>query len=219
MSSKILVFSEEKQAFLEKRQQKAKRIPPIKPKNKERRSREYLTEKEVNSLLSAAQKLGKNPKIRHRNYTLILMLYRHGFRISEALELYWRQIDFEGALVHIIRKKNGKPSIHPLDTQEMAALRKLRKLYPEGKNVFCRFLGSQPMSDRTARDLLTNIGKKAELDIHIHPHMLRHACGFYLANKDVNLRVIQDYLGHKDINHTVRYTDLAPNRFNNLWSK
>ena len=219
MLSKKPVFSEVQLKFQKKKEQKAKRIPPRKPKNKDRRSREYLTEKEVNSLLRAAKLHGKNPKVQHRDYTLVLMLYRHGFRVTEATELYWTQIDFESNLVHIIRKKNGKPSIHPLDPQEMAALRKLKKMFPRSKNVFCNTISQEEMGDRNVRRLLTELGRKAEINIHIHPHMLRHACGFYLANKDVNPRIIQDYLGHKDINHTVRYTDLAPNRFKNLWEK
>ncbi len=211
------VFSEVKLNFLKKKA--VKNLPPRKPKNKDRRSREYLTEKEVNTLLKTAKLQGKDPKLQHRDYTLILLLYRHGLRVSEATELKWTQIDFDSQILNVIRKKNGKRSTHPLDPKEMAALRKLKKMFPFAQNVFCNVQTQKEIGTRNVRRVLSLLGEAANLPISIHPHMLRHACGFYLANKDVNIRVIQDYLGHKDINHTVRYTDLAPRRFNNLWEK
>ncbi len=68
------------------------------------------------------------------------------------------------------------------------------------------------------RKLLTRAGEKAELSFPVHPHMLRHACGFKLANDGQDTRAIQHYLGHKNIQHTVRYTELSAGRFNDFWS-
>lgn len=74
-----------------------------------------------------------------------------------------------------------------------------------------------PLTTRAVHRILADTGEKAGFEFSIHPHMLRHACGFYLANKGQDTRAIQDYLGHKEIQHTVRYTQLAPGRFEKFW--
>jgi type 1 fimbriae regulatory protein FimB len=75
-----------------------------------------------------------------------------------------------------------------------------------------------PLTRSTVNKLVTRAGHQAEMEFPVHPHMLRHACGYYLANKGVDTRTIQDYLGHISIVHTVRYTELSPNKFKGLWS-
>jgi type 1 fimbriae regulatory protein FimB/type 1 fimbriae regulatory protein FimE len=65
--------------------------------------------------------------------------------------------------------------------------------------------------------MVTRAGEKAEPGFPIPPHMLRHACGFYLANEGYDTRAIEHYIGHKNIQHTVRYTELAADRFNGFW--
>jgi type 1 fimbriae regulatory protein FimB/type 1 fimbriae regulatory protein FimE len=65
--------------------------------------------------------------------------------------------------------------------------------------------------------LVERAGEAAELGFKVHPHMLRHACGFALANKGHDTRALQAYLGHKNIQHTVRYTELSPDRFKDFW--
>jgi type 1 fimbriae regulatory protein FimE len=65
--------------------------------------------------------------------------------------------------------------------------------------------------------LVQRLGEAAKMPFPIHPHMLRHACGFKLANDGHDTRALQHYLGHKNIQHTVRYTEMAPDRFKDFW--
>jgi len=189
------------------------KLPPPKPKNADRRTREYLTSAEVDQLMRAARRVGRHG---HRDATLILLVYRHGLRVSEIAGLRWDQIDLKGALLHVRRIKNGVPSVHPLHGPELRALRRLKNEYPGMAYVFVSERSS-PISDRTIRHIVLRAGREADLPFPVHPHMLRHACGFYLANKGVDTRSIQHYLGHRNIQHTVRYTELAPHRFDGFW--
>jgi len=189
------------------------KLPPPKPKNADRRTREYLTSAEVDQLMRAARRVGRHG---HRDATLILLVYRHGLRVSEIAGLRWDQIDLKGALLHVRRIKNGVPSVHPLRGPELRALRRLKNEYPGMAYVFVSER-STPISDRTIRHIVLRAGREAGLPFPVHPHMLRHACGFYLANKGVDTRSIQHYLGHRNIQHTVRYTELAPQRFDGFW--
>ena len=189
------------------------KLPPPKPRNADRRSREYLTSAEVDQLMRAARRVGRHG---HRDATLILLVYRHGLRVCEIEGLRWDQIDLKSALLHVRRVKNGVPSVHPLHGPELRALRRLKNAYPGMAYVFVSER-SGPLSDRTIRHIVLRAGLEAGLPFPVHPHMLRHACGFYLANKGVDTRSIQHYLGHRSIQHTVRYTELAPHRFNDFW--
>jgi type 1 fimbriae regulatory protein FimB/type 1 fimbriae regulatory protein FimE len=69
------------------------------------------------------------------------------------------------------------------------------------------------MTTSNVRRLIARLGKEAGLPFPTHPHMLRHALGFKLANDGHDTRAIQLYLGHRNIRHTVRYTELSPERF------
>jgi type 1 fimbriae regulatory protein FimE len=189
------------------------KLPPLKPRNADRRAREYLTSAEVGRLMRAARRVGRHG---HRDATLILLLYRHGLRVSEIGGLRWSQIDLKAALLHVRRVKNGVPSVHPLHGPELRSLRRLKKDYPGMAYIFLSERAS-PLTDRTIRHIVLRAGQEAGLPFPVHPHMLRHACGFYLANKGVDTRSIQHYLGHRNIQHTVRYTELAPNRFDGFW--
>lgn len=189
------------------------KFPPPKPKNADRRAREYLTSAEVDRLKRAARRVGRHG---HRDATLILLMYRHALRVSEIADLRWDQIDLKTALLHVRRIKNGVPSVHPLHGPELRALRRLKNEYPGMAYVFVSERSS-PISDRTIRHIVLRAGREADLPFPVHPHMLRHACGFYLANKGVDTRSIQHYMGHRNIQHTVRYTELAPHRFDGFW--
>lgn len=189
------------------------KLPPRKPRNVDRRAREYLTPAEVERLIKAAGRIGRHQA---RDATLVLLMYRHALRVSETSHLRWDQIDLDMALLHVRRVKSGVPSAHPLHGPELRALRKLRQAYPRTPYVFMSERGS-PLTERAIRHIILRAGEQAQLPIPVHPHMLRHACGFYLANQGVDTRLIQHYLGHRNIQHTVRYTDLAPQRFNTFW--
>jgi type 1 fimbriae regulatory protein FimB/type 1 fimbriae regulatory protein FimE len=181
--------------------------------NAERRSREFLTPAEVERLINAAEKLGRHG---HRDATMILIAYRHALRVSELVSLRWEQVDLAQGLLHVKRLKNGNASTHPLHGPELRALRRLQRDYPNCPYVFT---GERkgPLTDSTVRKMVARAGTAAGLEFPIHPHMLRHAAGYKLANDGQDTRAIQHYLGHRNISHTVRYTDLSPERFKDFW--
>ena len=188
-------------------------VTPRRRPNAELRTREYLTEQEVEALIEAA---GKN-RHGHRDATMILVAYRHGLRVSELTDLRWEQIDFRKAVLHVRRIKAGTPATHPIPGDELRALRKLqREQAPPSPFVFTS-TRKGPFSTAGFARMLERAGVAARLAFQAHPHMLRHACGFTLANKGTDTRTLQAYLGHKNIQHTVRYTELSPTRFKDLW--
>jgi type 1 fimbriae regulatory protein FimB/type 1 fimbriae regulatory protein FimE len=187
--------------------------PPPRVPNSTLRSREYLTEDEVSDLIKAARSFGRN---RLRDATLILVSYRHGLRVSEATDLRWEQVDFKHEVLHVRRLKNGTASTHPLGKEECRCLRDLRWLYPEGRHVFMSEL-NRPLKPSAVQKMIARAGRLAGFPFRVHPHMLRHACGYKLANDGQDTRAIQAYLGHRNINHTVRYTELSPERFRKFW--
>lgn len=187
--------------------------PPRKPKNLDVRSREHLTAAEVELLMQAAKQSGRHG---HRDATLILLMYRHGLRVSEAIALRWDQVDLIQGLLHVNRLKQGTPATHPLRGPELRALRQLKREYADAPYLF-QTERKGPMTDRTARNIIARAGECAALPFPVHPHMLRHATGYYLAANGEDTRAIQAYLGHKNIQHTVRYTELSPRRFKEFW--
>lgn len=187
--------------------------PPKKVKNSERRVREYLTPSEVDKLIASAKQLGRHGL---RDSTMILVAYRHGLRVSELISLRWSQIDLKQGLLHVVRKKNGIPASHPLFGPEIRALRQLKRDYPDTDYVFMTERKA-PITADTFRKIIARAGEKAELGLATHPHMLRHSTGFKLANDGRDTRSIQHYLGHKNIQHTVRYTEIASVKFKEFW--
>ncbi len=188
-------------------------IPPRRTKNLDRRTREYLTPAEVEKVLKASGQVGRHGA---RDRTLILLAYRHGLRVSELVTMRWEQIDFKAGLVHVSRLKNGLASTHPIRGPELRALRELRRDYPDSPYLFVTERGG-PMTPATVRKLIARAGALAALPFPIHPHMLRHSAGYKLANDGHDTRSIQQYLGHRNITHTVRYTELSPERFKGFW--
>jgi type 1 fimbriae regulatory protein FimB/type 1 fimbriae regulatory protein FimE len=187
---------------------------PVRRPNADTRSREYLTEGEINKLMKAA----KMNRWGHRDATMVLVAYRHGLRAAELVGLQWDQVEFgRNASIHVRRVKNGTPSVHPLSGDELRALRQIqREQEPKSPFVFTSERGS-PFTTAGFARMVERAGVEAGLGFKAHPHMLRHACGFTLANKGHDTRALQAYLGHKNIQHTVRYTDMAPTRFKNFW--
>jgi integrase len=178
------------------------------------RNRKHLTHSEALRLINAVGEVGRN---RLRDRSICVLLYRHGLRVSEACALQWNQVDFDGRTLHVSRLKNGNSSGHPLQPDTLKLLRELRKANPESDHVFLTERGT-PLDRCNAGRIIRRAGKAAGLSIPVHPHMLRHATGYYLANQGHDVRLIQDYLGHRNIQHTVLYTRLAPERFSGLWA-
>jgi type 1 fimbriae regulatory protein FimB/type 1 fimbriae regulatory protein FimE len=175
------------------------------------RTREYLTPGEIDRLIAAARR----NRWGQRDATAILLTYRHGLRVSELCALQWTQVDFNGWL-YVNRLKNGMESNHPLKGDELRALRALRREHRHATHIFINERGA-PMSTDGFRKMLERVSAEANLGFPAHPHMLRHACGYKLANDGRDTRSLQQYLGHKNIQHTVRYIHLNGDRFKGWW--
>ena len=186
-------------------------VAPTRPPNGDQRSREYLTPAEIDKLIAAA----KTSRYPQRDATMILVIYRHGLRATEACDLEWSQVDFDTSTMHVRRAKNGKPATHPIRGDEMRALRQLRRDTP-GPYVFTSERGTPFTTDALNRHI-KRMAAKTKIGFPVHVHMLRHACGYALANAGTDTRTLQAYLGHRNISNTVRYTELAPGRFRGLW--
>jgi type 1 fimbriae regulatory protein FimB/type 1 fimbriae regulatory protein FimE len=186
--------------------------PPRRRPNAELRPREHLTETEVERLMKAA---GDN---RHggRDRTMILLAFRHGLRAAELVALRWDNVDLASGKLYVTRVKNGSPSTHPLAGIELRALRKLQREDPKSPFIFVSERGA-PFTTDGFRKMVARLGKSAGFSFGVHPHMLRHGTGYKLANQGVDTRSLQHYLGHKSIQHTVRYTELAADRFKGFW--
>ena len=181
------------------------------PPNKDLRSREHLTEREIEKLIEAA----KGNRYGLRDSTMLLIAVRHGLRVSELCDLQWTQVEFETATLYLRRAKGGLTTSHPLIGDELRALRALKR---EAKSPFV-FVSERgaPFTTAGFASLVERAGIEAKIGFKVHPHMLRHTTGYALANKGTDTRTLQAYLGHRSIQSTVRYTELAPSRFKNLW--
>ena len=199
--------------FSAKSAKKARPQPPQKPKNIDQRKREYLSDSEVEQLMKAARGQGRHGL---RDETLILIMFRHGLRVSEIIALRWEQVDLKKGHLYVNRLKNGLPSIHPIRGIELRAFRQLQRTYPQSPYVFISERQA-PLTARSVHHIIARAGEQAKLPFSVHPHMLRHSTGFYLANHGHDTRAIQSYLGHANIKNTVIYTELAPNRFKDFW--
>ena len=191
---------------------KFKNFPPIKQPSKV--EREYLRPSEVQALMKAAKSVGRN---KVRDGAMILLMFRHGLRTAELVALKWSRVDLTSGYLEVRRVKHGHHSVHPLRSPELRALRQLKRDYPDTQYVFVSERKA-PLSTRSVRHIVARAGRLAGIEGRVHPHQLRHACGYYLATNGQDTRAIQDYLGHRNIQHTVRYTQLNPSRFESFWT-
>ena len=178
--------------------------------------RKHLTGIEVDRLLAAT----KGARNEARDRCFLLLMFRHGLRVSEACGLVLSQVDTESRVLHVARLKKGLSTTHPLHADEIRAVKawlaNRGKMKPDTEAFFVSGRRG-PLSRKTAWLTIRNYGERAGLPLPAHPHMLRHACGFALADQGADTRLIQDYLGHRNIQHTVRYTATNPARFEKLW--
>src|SRR5262249_47286616 len=152
-----------------------------------------------------------------RDAAMILIAFRHGLRVSELSGLQWSDVEFETASLHVRRAKGGDSATHPLLGDEMRALRALQR-QAESSFVFVSERGA-PFTTAGFASLVARAGVAAGISFKVHPHMLRHATGYALADLGTDTRTLQAYLGHRSIQSTVRYTALASGRFRNIWRK
>ena len=179
-------------------------------------AKNFLTTSEMKKFLEAARK-GRHGV---RDYCLMLTAYRHGLRVSELIDIRHKDLDFDSARIYVRRLKGSLSTHQPIEGDELRSIRawlKIRENYPNANSNYLFLSERGPLTRQAVNYLVEQIGKRAKLSFKVNPHMLRHSTGYYLANKGCDTRLIQDYLGHRNITHTVRYTRTSAHRFEGLW--
>ncbi|MEJ7861716.1 MAG: tyrosine-type recombinase/integrase [Pyrinomonadaceae bacterium] len=179
-------------------------------------AKNFLTDNEMKKFLAAAR------KSRHgvRNFCLMLTAYRHGLRVSELVDIRLKDLNPETGRLFVRRLKGSLSTHQPVEGDELRAIRAWlgeRENYPNASSNYLFLSERGPMTRQSINYLVEQTGIRAKLNFKVNPHMLRHSTGYYLAKKGCDTRLIQDYLGHKNITHTVRYTRTAAHRFEGLW--
>jgi type 1 fimbriae regulatory protein FimB len=173
----------------------------------------FLTEAEVRQLLDAAW-LGRHGV---RDHLMVLLAYRHGLRVSELVGIRSCDVDLASRTIYVRRCKGSLSTTQPLQEDEAEAIRAWLGVRGEANSPYLLLGERGPLTRQAVNYLFGEIGKRAGLDVHVYPHMLRHSTGYALANKGCDTRLIQDYLGHRNISHTVKYTRTSAARFQGLW--
>lgn len=180
--------------------------------------RKYLTRGEINDLMNASL-TGVYPE---RDRCLIELCFRHGLRVSELINLQTIDISIADRKIYIQRLKNGFSTIQPLIEEEVKILQRWLDCRSSWKNAQSPLLflsrTGKPLARQQIHTLIRRYGERAGIVVPVHPHMLRHACGYALADLGTDTRLIQDYLGHRNIRHTVIYTASNAERFNGIWT-
>ena len=179
-------------------------------------AKNFLTTNEMKKFLVAAR------HSRHgvRNFCLMLTAYRQGLRVSELIDIRLKDLDLETGRLFVRRVKGILSTHQPIEGDELRAIRawlRERENYPNASSNYLFLSERGPMTRQSINYLVEQTGIRAKLNFKVNPHMLRHSTGYYLANKGCDTRLIQDYLGHRNITHTVRYTRTAAHRFEGLW--
>lgn len=191
-------------------------MPPVRKGFKNRQVRpigEHLTTKQVELLAKAASKIGRH---RFRDAQMIRTAARHGLRVSELVNLKRDQVDLDTATMMVYRLKKGRDMSHPIGGDETRALRRLYRDYPDSVYVFSSERKG-PLTPSAFQKIVTRAGERAAIPFPVHPHMLRHACGYEMANAGRDLRAMMDYLGHRTVEQVIEYTRVNPSRFKNWW--
>ena len=190
---------------------------PAKPQPPRKRpygkARQHLTTVEVERLIKAAA----DNRHAHRDATMILITFRHGLRTVEVTQLKWTDVDLDNSELHVVRNKDGKPGTHPLTGREVRALRRLKREQEPASSYVFTSERRAPFEPRGFRQMIERLGVAAKIEFPVHAHMLRHACGYKLANDGVDTRSLGAYLGHRNLQNTMRYTELSPTRFKDFW--
>lgn len=181
------------------------------------RRKDFLTEAEMRRFLAAARS-GRHGT---RDYAMMMIAYRHGLRVSELIDIRISDLDLATARLFVRRKKGSLSTNQPIEGDELRAIRAWLRERSLDTDAACSpylFVSERgPMTRQAVNYLVGETARRAKLPFAVHPHMLRHSCGFALANKGLDTRLIQDFLGHRNIQHTSKYTRTAASRFEGLW--
>lgn len=177
------------------------------------KAKNYLTPAEMERFLAAARKTRNGV----RNFAMMLLCYRHGLRVRELVGLLRvADLDLEAATIHVRRQKGSVSTQQPMAGDELRAVRAWLRIRPVSNSPLLFISTRGPLTRQAVNYLCAQIGELASLG-WVHPHMLRHSCGYFLANKGSDTRLIQDWLGHRSINNTMLYTRTCAKRFEGLW--
>lgn len=177
------------------------------------RPKDFLNEPEMDLLLKGA----KQGRHGIRDHLILLMMYRHGLRVSEAINIKLSDLNLKQSRIWINRLKNGLSVEQPIDGIELRAIKRYLSIRKDSLPWLFISERNQPLTRQSVNYIIKSAGERAAV-CPVNPHMLRHSCGYYLANKGYDLRLIQDYLGHRDPKHTVHYTRIAGKRFEGIWN-
>src|ERR1700729_1401485 len=175
--------------------------------------RKFLYEHEIQSLVDVTKTTGWPV----RNELLVFMTCRHGLRSGETCELQWKNVDFFNKTLDVKRQKGGVDFLHPLSSREIQLLMKLN----DGQKIDSPYVFHSTHKKKMTTDglywLITKWGRVANIQVHVHTHMLRHTSATTLINKDVPAHVVQAWMGHKNIKSTMIYLHLDPRKFNGIF--
>jgi site-specific recombinase XerD len=207
--------------------------PPARRKNEDVREREYLSPDEVTRLQDEALKFGRYPL---RDSTMIMLAFGHGLRVSELVDANWdrretdeinhtvtTRINLKDETIYVRRRKGSRSGEHDLRKCEVINLKKLVKEMKnrnpdyEQKGVVFQNERGGPMSISSFHKIVARSGREAGFSFPAHPHQLRHACGYKMINEGADVRRVQVWMGHRNIQHTVRYTEVDPKLLKGLW--
>jgi integrase len=186
--------------------------PHTRKKNREiRPGGEHLTEAQVESVIKAAASSGRHGA---RDSLMVLLSYTHALRARELLGMSWDQVNLDAGKLYVRRLKGSVSGEHPLRSREIRALKKLTQ--DRQGPVFTNERGG-PLSLRSIHIIVARAGRLAGLGVPIHPHMLRHSCGYKMINDGVDIRIIQVWMGHANIQNTAQYSALNTSKLKGLW--